>query len=72
MLVLVIFLIKQKNIHLFGNYFLEYNMTIEEKIKIIESGHLPPLNYEIDKQEVEEKYKKIQLIETGKLPPLEL
>ena len=46
-------------------------MTIEEKIKIIESGHLPPLDYEIDKQEVEEKYKKIQLIENNKLPPVE-
>lgn len=47
-------------------------MTIEEKIKIIESGHLPLLSYEVDRQEVEEKYKKIQLIETGKLPPLKL
>lgn len=47
-------------------------MTIEEKIKIIEGGHLPPLGYEIDQQEVEEKYKKIQLIEAGKLPPLKL
>ena len=46
-------------------------MTIEEKIKIIESGHLPPLDYEIDKQEVEEKYKKIQLIERGILPKIE-
>ena len=46
-------------------------MTIEEKIKIIESEHLPPLDYEIDRQEVEEKYKKIQLIENNKLPPLE-
>lgn len=47
-------------------------MTTEEKIKIIESGHLPPLDYEIDKREVEEKYKKIQLIENNKLPPLKL
>lgn len=46
-------------------------MTTEEKIKIIESGHLPPLDYKIDEQEVEEKYKKIQLIENNKLPPLE-
>lgn len=46
-------------------------MTIEEKIKIIESGHLPLLDYEIDRQKVEEKYKKIQLIENNKLPPLE-
>lgn len=37
-------------------------MTIEEKIKIIESGHLPPLDYEIDRQEVEEKYKKFNLL----------
>lgn len=47
-------------------------MTIEEKIKIIESGHLPPLGFEIDnKTEVEEKYKKLQLIECGILPPIE-
>lgn len=45
-------------------------MTIEAKIKIIESGHLPPLDYEIGRQEVEEKYKIIQLIEHGILPPI--
>ena len=37
-------------------------MTIKEKIDIIESGSLPPLSYEIDKQEIEKKYKLIQLI----------
>lgn len=46
-------------------------MTIEEKMKIIESGHLPPLGFEIDRTEVEEKYKKLQLIEHGKMPPIE-
>lgn len=46
-------------------------MTIEEKINIIESGHLPPLGFEIDRTEVEEKYKKLQLIEYGILPPIE-
>ena len=46
-------------------------MTIEERIAIILDGRLPPLGYEVDKQEVEEKYKKIQLIEAGKLPTIE-
>ncbi len=46
-------------------------MTIEEKIEIIESGHLPPLSFENDNIEIEKKYKKIQLIERGILPPIE-
>ncbi len=46
-------------------------MTVEEKIKIIESGHLPPLGFEVNRIEVEEKYKKLQLIERDILPPIE-